>query len=135
MCGRRDPCATGWAETLPDKCPPQNALDPTGQTLYRFLETDVIQAIDFHSHRKRGKHTGKHPECFARAISLYGNLTLTRKIHYLATKKNKKLARIAPTQGHGAVSPPDEKSHISWWPCGAIDPVSMATLVNETDNA
>lgn len=135
MCGIEQSCAIGWAEPLPAKCPPRNAQDPTGQTLYRFLETDIIQALDFWSHRKRGKNTGTAPECFARAVSVYSNLGLVRKIHYLATKKKKKIARVAPTKGHGLVSPPDETSHISWWPCGAIDPVPMASMVNENDNA
>ena len=135
MCGIEKSCVIGWSEPLPDKCPPRNARDPTGETLYRLLETDVIQAPDFWSHRKRGKHTGTYPECFARAVSVFSNLGSIRKIRNLAFNKNKRIARVAPTKGQGAVSPPDEKSHISWWPCGAIDPVPMASMVNENDNA
>ena len=135
MCGIEKPCEIGWAEPLPDKCPTRNPRDPSGETLYRFLETDGILAPDFWSHRKRGKHTGTHPECFARSVSVFSDLILARKIRNLAFNKNKKIARIAPTKGHGAVTHPDEKSHISWWPCGAIDPVQMASMVNENDNA
>lgn len=135
MCVKGKPCAAGWAPQLPDNCPPEKAQDPTGQILYRFLDKADVRADDFRSHRELGRHTGGAPECVARAVSVYSNLTFCRKFHRLATHRKKKLARITLTIGQGVLSPPDSTSHISWWRCGALDPLPMAAMVNEHDNA
>jgi hypothetical protein len=137
MCVAGKPCATGWAEPLPaDDCPPASRLDPEGETLYRFIEKDTPEADDFLSHEALGKFMRPDtPPCVKRAVSLFASLEFCRKSHPLATKKKKKLARISITRGQGVLSPPAPNSHVSWWRCGGHDPVPVASVVNETDDA
>jgi hypothetical protein len=91
---------------------------------------------DFLSHRALGKFVSPTTsECVARGVSLFESLAFCRNTHYLATKKKKKLARVSIERGQGVLSPPAPNSHVTWWRCGGFDPVTKASVVNETDDA
>ncbi|APJ26613.1 MULTISPECIES: hypothetical protein [Bacillus] len=59
-------------KNLPPQCPPADAVQRDVEPVYRFIENDTLQEIDFLSHRER-KLPYKHPEkeCEAAAISFY----------------------------------------------------------------
>ncbi len=139
MCSKATACDVGWAEALPEKCPRDRDQDPTGQTLYRWFDKTKAapDASDFLSHEAMGllRFPNACP-CERRAVSMFGSLQYLRTSGRLrSVRDKKKFARITLMAGHGVVSPPDAKTHVSWWRCGGHDPVQTASVVLETDAA
>lgn len=59
-------------KNLPDQCPPTDAVQEYVEPVYRFIENDTLQEIDFLSHRERNlPYKQPEKECEAAAISFY----------------------------------------------------------------
>lgn len=58
-------------KNLPEQCPPSDAIQEDVEPVYRFIENDTLQEIDFLSHRERNLFYKPEKECEAAAISFY----------------------------------------------------------------
>lgn len=130
MCVVGKPCELDWAEApLPSKCPPIDSVDPAGETVFRFVESDPPTSVDFLSHRARGLSVfPKTPECRARSLSMWTTLEEAKKRRLLATKKNLKIAAVVVRHGDGVWKVGDT-GHIDWWPCAGCKPLLMSQVV------
>ncbi|MCY8002446.1 hypothetical protein P9D31_17115 [Bacillus haynesii] len=58
-------------KNLPPQCPPADAVQKDVEPVYRFIENDTLQEIDFLNHRERNLTYRSEQECEALAISFY----------------------------------------------------------------
>lgn len=72
---------------MPVQCPPADAKENNVEPVYRFIENDTVQEIDFLNHLERNKPYPPHKTCEALALSFFTTLEATKK----ASKKIKGL--------------------------------------------
>lgn len=129
MCDSQGICQIGWKETLPTGCPPADAADVNGEVVFRFLKNEIPEDDDFRSkHLDRAKHLIGVSPCRQRALSVWTSEERARQV--LATFRRgggMRLGRVRLDAGAGLIKQtgPD---HVSWWRCGAFDPVPQTTV-------
>lgn len=72
---------------MPQQCPPDTASSNNVKPVYRFIEGDVVQEIDFLNHIERNKGYPSGRECEAFALSFFTTLDAAEN----AAKKFKNL--------------------------------------------
>jgi len=72
---------------MPESCPPSNAASNDIESVYRFIENDTIDEIDFLNHKEREKKYPSDKTCEALAISFFTSTQAAKK----ARKKFKNL--------------------------------------------
>lgn len=129
MCVVGQPCKANWAEPLPDECPSQSASNASGQTLYRFVETNPPTAADFWSNVKKGKTVSPSvTPCAALSVSMMKTLERARLKQKLPYWKSHHIAALTLPAGSGAIYY-GSRDHVDWWPCGAFKPLAAAVMV------
>src|SRR5687767_10404231 len=129
MCRIEGRCDAGWAEPLPQFCPPNEASNPSGETLYRLVAANPPSIEDFRSHRYVDPEKYFNAsECATRSVSIWMSIERCRKLLLLPTHKGKRIAAIVIAPNSGAVSK-KTNGHVSWWRCAAYDPVPTAKVV------
>ncbi|WHX88032.1 hypothetical protein QNH18_07020 [Bacillus paralicheniformis] len=58
-------------KNLPPQCPPTDAVQKDVEPVYRFIENDTLQEIDFLNHRERNITYRSEQKCEALAISFF----------------------------------------------------------------
>ena len=120
-----------WIENLPERCPPTEAVEPSGQTFYRLGNNNPPQEKDFLSWQASniGKQS-KFGECIAKSLSLWSNADSCLKIRKLPLHKEEKyLIRITLDRGDGLIENTFKANHYSWWRSRAYD-ITTAEAVN-----
>lgn len=115
---------SGWYETLPDQCPPGEAMTPNGFVCYRLCESKSAVDKDFLSHRHLFPHkTFYVPECRARSISVYKDQSDLDKVLMLPAHKAKTIVRVTlnPQDGATMKTGKTDDSHYSWWRSNSFD--------------
>lgn len=128
MCNILKPCDRGWAEPLPEACPPVVAEDPAEQVAYRLIAGDPPTPDDFQS--QRNTHPDRHfnvSECVARSVSVWSSIERARALRLKSPHQGKKIAAITLVRGTGVVT--RRKAHISWWRCLAFDAVANSQVI------
>ncbi|MFB5088334.1 hypothetical protein PGC35_14205 [Psychrobacillus sp. PGGUH221] len=74
-------------EYMPPQCPPSNATSNDVEPVYRFIEDDSVQELDFLNHIERGKSYPPTKTCEALALSFYTTIDAAKN----ASKKFKNL--------------------------------------------
>lgn len=121
MCSRAGACRYGWAEELPEGCPPEDAFDASGQVLYRFVKTNPATMFDFASHAALGL-TKSPTQCGSRSVSLFASLSRCQAMRDLPRFRGNGIAELELPVGSGVLKE-GKNSHHDWWPCGASNPV------------
>lgn len=108
-----------WVETLPDRCPPEDAYAPSGEYFYRISQGNPVENSDFFSQRKLAPDktfTGNGiDECIARAVSVFSNVEDAKNKLKLPKFKGNCIAEIVLCVDDGVVKKTFRQSHYSWW--------------------
>ena len=129
MCMTTGRCDSGWAEELPPKCPPTSAQDPSGETLYRLVETDPPTAIDFQSYSARGWAVSPTTKpCQAKALSLYVSIERCNVLRKMPRFRAHRLALLVLQPGDGVLKV-GQSDHVHWWPCRGQNYPSRSTVI------
>lgn len=132
MCTTTSRCDAGLVPALPRGCPGAEAKDSEGQIFYRLVRCDPPEASDFLSHFEMSPErdwTGL--ECKARALSLWKKTTQADKIRKLPAHRNEgyMIAALQTAPGFGLIRV--KNGHVSWWRCGAFDPIEKSRIVDQ----
>lgn len=65
-------------EDMPPQCPPADAAPNNVEPVYRFIEEDTVQEIDFLNHKERKKRYPPDKTCEALAISFYTTINAAK---------------------------------------------------------
>jgi hypothetical protein len=135
MCTSNGECVVGWKEVLPASCPPTDAANTSGETVYRLVKPNGPTEADFStlSTLDPAKHLIGPHQCRARAVSVCTTLAGARGTRKLPTQKGKRIGKLTLSAGAGVVKQTGQKLyHVSWWRCGAFDaPASTVVEIDE----
>jgi hypothetical protein len=111
---------TTWPDHYPDKCPPDNANQPSGD-IFRFTNRTNPKYKDFMSYyelQPNGDWGGK--ACQSRGISVFTSVEdsiAAAAIVPALKKKHLSKAELPPNSGVIATTPPDNsRNHNTLWP-------------------
>ena len=122
MCSDR-PCAAGYAEPLPQSCPPRGA-DSSGGQYHRLVESIPPTIEDFKSHRERFPDRAfTVTECRARSVSLLKSVEQCNQLLKLPTLRGRLIVVLEIPSNTGAMQKTGGPHHYSWWRCGAFNPI------------
>lgn len=122
----------GWAEPLPDGCPPPEAREPENEVYYRLVDDSVSpKPKDFFSTRKLkpDRNFGDVSECETLGLSVFDTLDACRGAGKLRGLRHKQVAKVTLTPKCGVVLQTRGPAHYSWWLKAAFDPVSICEPV------
>ena len=82
-----------YREKLPDQCPPDEAVEVTGETsVYRLVKTDPPTDEDFTSHRAlHPERRFRVSECIARGLSVWSDAVAASTQRKLPAFKKKSM--------------------------------------------
>jgi len=76
---------------MPAQCPPADAEENDVEPVYRFIENDTVEEVDFLNHIERNRPYPPHKTCEALALSFFTTLeaakTAGKRIKGLRNKK------------------------------------------------
>ena len=127
MCDVGGACSIGWKGELPAGCPPETARNTEGDTYYRLLEGTTPTATDFLSYKERGLPT-TGPECEARALSLVTHLIAAKAKLLPRADRWRSIGKVTLPSGSGVLFV--RRTHVSWWRCGAHDPLRHCVVID-----
>lgn len=110
-----------WFEELPEQCPPPEAFNPDGKTLYRFLKNEEPIEEDLNSQRTMApdKIFVGVDECIARSVSVLDNLEKCHNLRKLPRHKKKgwkAILELRLTESDGLILKTfSDPNHYSWW--------------------
>jgi hypothetical protein len=131
MCSSTTPCEIGWAEELPERCPPPGAFAPAGETYYRMVTSFPPKSSDFVSHRQLfPERIFPVSECRTRALSLFDSTDRCLSLLKLPRFRGKLVVGIALPPNAGALERNGSPGHASWWRCRNFDPVVASVIVS-----
>ena len=125
-----------WYENLPDSCPPSDAMEPSGESYYRIINSTQPVNSDFLSYRALNPDKKVFvSECQAKAISLFTDVESCRVISKLPKFKGKNIyiGELVLTKSDGLIAHTPNKNstnHYSWWRSEEFD-IKTVRLVNE----
>lgn len=107
-----------WAEILPNKCPPEDAVTPLNLVYYRMVDSIPPTEIDFAS--QRALHPAKFfkdiDECVARSTSLFDSCNGCKSARDRRDGlKHKKIIEIKLSHDSGVIKNTFRQGHYSWW--------------------
>ena len=106
-----------WFETLPDKCPPSDAVTTENVKVYRAVLTSPATDEDFKSHRELfPTKFFSVSECQARSLSVHDNMAETEKLKKLPRFKNNFfIMELNLKAEDGLILKTNGPNHYSWW--------------------
>ena len=130
MCVVGQKCEVGWAEPLPDGCPPADGQNTNSSTaMFRFVKADPPVANDFKSHRELGFFVPQTvTDCEARSVSLFATLEKCKEMRKLPRLRAMRIARLTLKREWGVVK--HRGLHVDWWPCKKSEPLRHAVVVD-----
>lgn len=130
MCSVMGPCPAGWAEPLPNDCPPKIARDTKGEALFRLVRNNPPQAADYWSAFKLGRILT--PPCKAKALSAWRTRESARALLRTPTRRNKgyRVAVVTFPLGGGCYTETPATGHVSVWHCGAVDLTQHSQVID-----
>jgi len=115
-----------WSETLPQGCPPSDALEPNNMEVFRLVKTIPPTEVDFYSHRKLEPEKVFHvSECIARSISVFNDLSACNAVKKLPKFKNETFHTIKMLLDSecGVVLNRNGIHHFSFWMRDSFNPI------------
>jgi hypothetical protein len=110
-----------WAQHFPEDCPPRDAVEKS-IIVYRFLEGDRIQELDFLTVRDKmpnRRFPEAEKECRACSLSVFVELEEVLRLQRRVPRWRKAVAigQLNATSGKlkHTPSPQTNNSHHSWW--------------------
>jgi hypothetical protein len=111
-------------ENFPEQCPPIDAVEQDVNPVYRIIENDTVQEVDFLNHREKEIPYPLFKRCEALAISFFTSPeaaeTTTRRYKRL---KNKKIVAGTITTKCGIHK--TENAHVNLWLYKDVDMVTV----------
>lgn len=105
-----------FKEVLPQSCPPSTTVQPTENTLWRLLFSDVVDITDFDSQFKKNPKRNFPDPCGARSVSLVTSLEVCRSaIKSPRMPKFTHAVQVLHNPSSG-VWHKDKPTHVHWWP-------------------
>ena len=109
-----------WFENLPEQCPPKDAVNPEGMTVYRFSFAGIPDEADFISQRMLNPERVFNgvDECTARSLSVFDNIEACQ--NRLKLPRNRKrfssILKVNLEGGDGLIMKTfRNQNHYSWW--------------------
>lgn len=65
---------------LPPQCPPSDARPGNIEPVFRFIEAEVLQEVDFLNHKEKNLTYSSNMECEALALSFYTTIEAANKV-------------------------------------------------------
>lgn len=123
---------TEWAETLPESCPPADALQPNEIMVFRVVGTIPPTEKDFYSNRKLfpEKDFGID-ECTARAISVFNKKSFCVRAQKMPIFKDKKtnVVKLVLKKESGLIKKTFGRHHFSFWAYTSFNPIGESQAV------
>ncbi len=117
-----------FAESLPEGCPPAEALEPNQMTVFRLLETTTPCAVDFDSHAARWPDRFG-ARCREFSLSVFTERSGLDRILGLPAHKDKAVARMVLTPASGRIQQTTKDPlHHSWWRYAAFDALAACEV-------
>lgn len=111
-------------EELPEQCPPVDAIEQDVDPVFRIIENDIVQEIDFLNHKERMLPYPTANTCEALAISFFTSSEAAKKTTRRYKRlKNKKIAAGLITSKCGIHK--TENAHINLWLYKDVDMVKV----------
>lgn len=109
-----------WFEELPEQCPPKDANNPEGMTVYRFSHNEMPHEADFISQRmiQPERLFNGVDECTARSLSVFDNLeTCQNKMKLPRMRKRfSSIIEVRLENKDGLIKKTfNDPNHYSWW--------------------
>lgn len=117
-----------FAEALPADCPPSDACETDGITVYRLVEAMTPSAADFDS------YAAKWPDRFGTqckhfAVSVFTNRESLARLLQMPRHANKRVARLTLDTSSGRVyQTGNDPTHYSWWRYAGFDAVAACEV-------
>lgn len=120
-----------WIEQLPDKCPPNDAMNPNGLTFYRLTKTSPITEKDLHSQRRlQPNKSFEIEECIVCSLSIWQNVDNCIELLKLPLHKKKLIVKFVLHSNDGLVLKTFGPNHYSWWATDSFN-ISAVQLVEQ----
>ncbi len=123
-----------WFEKLPDKCPPEDAVEPNHEVFYRITKGSQVTNTDFFSQQKEDPSKvfiGEGiDECITRAVSVFRIKKDAQKKIHLPKFKGGYIAEITLDKKDGLIKKTFSKSHFSWWRSQYFD-ITCAKIITD----
>lgn len=106
-----------WLESLPENCPPHDAVTPNDFLCYRLASHNPPNEDDFFSQRKIYPEKRFHTnECRARALSVFSKKSECEKIKKLPAHREKHIVSLRLFPECGVIkNTGNSGTHFSWW--------------------
>ncbi|WP_262173233.1 hypothetical protein [Saccharococcus sp. Marseille-Q5394] len=109
---------------FPAQCPPIDAIEMDINPVYRVIENDTIQEVDFLNHRERNKRYPSHKTCEALAISFFTTYEAANDATIrFKNLRNKKFVQGIITMECGIHK--TENEHLNLWLYKDVDMVKV----------
>lgn len=121
-----------WAEPLPNECPPDDAITPSGEDYYRMVKSSPPTLDDFVSHRKLyPKKSFNTNECRVRSTSIFTDYDACAELKKLPLHKEKVVVRFKLDENSGVIKDTGySPHHYSWWRDAKFNPIPYCILAD-----
>ena len=121
--------ALEFKESLPDGCPPEEAVDEALDNVCRFLPyTPPDDEKNYLSHAELDKPTGNATLCKARSCSLFYYTSVAQQAAKIGRFKRMKVAVLSFPTGSG-MHMHGRSGHIDFWVAANVDPTDYVKHV------
>lgn len=120
-----------FREKLPSGCPPHDANNPNGLTVYRLVASNPAKSSDFDSHKAIGlPFPGGTPECQSVSCSVFDSLKRLDEMMILPKPRARyHFAVSLVLNSKSGVVKGGKKGHYDWWICSGFMPEQHSYIV------
>lgn len=124
-CGQKERMSTSFAETLPNECPPIDAIDQALKPAFRIVDGSTVNGEHFKSHAAKGMSPPTNLDaCRWASCSLF----LEKEAAIAMTKLPRKrmaaphIAELSISAGSGCSKVNSSTKHVDFWMYAGFDP-------------
>lgn len=121
-----------YREPLPEGCPPDEAKEIAARRIvFRLVRRNPPSDADFRSQRaEKPKNQFNVPECQARGLSVFGDLSDAIRQQKLPHFRGSKVCEVTLGSGAGRIQKTGRRSHFTWWPLADFNILAVCQLVD-----
>lgn len=116
---------------MPESCPPSDACANDVDPVFRYIENEIAEEIDFQNHIERGFPFKPEDKCAAIALSFFTTEGAAKKLKRFKKFKKMVISKGKITSDCGIHN--IENNHINLWVYKDVDMLNV--FLGEEDNA
>lgn len=127
--------AKNWVESLPDGCPPPDAVPPQDGTYFRLVASVPPTEADFRSYRALfPSRKNPNDECVLRSCSVFTSYAACQEATNNRTQRGKRVMALALPGESGLIKQTGRNpTHFSWWRSAGFDPIAACREANASE--